>query len=147
MLSFKYITSQYWQVFDILFVSLQKQKDISIRKNIIIGAFALFAFLLLVFTCPNKQDHEEAITYVVSSLINEKIDEEETDALALLGSFYLTKFVGQFLDSRLRVNNYFLFSVGEVNYKGKTKNVSFGILNHVYTIDKEDIKKKISEDK
>lgn len=137
----------YWQVFDILFVSLQKQKDISMRKNIIIGAFALFAFLLLVFTCPNKQDHEEAITYVVSSLINEKIDEEETDALALLGSFYLTKFVGQFLDSRLRVNNYFLFSVGEVNYKGKTKNVSFGILNHVYTIDKEDIKKKISEDK
>lgn len=129
----------YWQVFDILFVSLQKQKDISMRKNIIIGAFALFAFLLLVFTCPNKQDHEEAITYVVSSLINEKIDEEETDALALLGSFYLTKFVGQFLDSRLRVNNYFLFSVGEVNYKGKTKNVSFGILNHVYTIDKEDI--------
>ncbi|WP_337559343.1 DUF4359 domain-containing protein [Prevotella sp.] len=117
------------------------------RKNIIIGAFALFAFLLLVFTCPNKQDHEEAITYVVSSLINEKIDEEETDALALLGSFYLTKFVGQFLDSRLRVNNYFLFSVGEVNYKGKTKNVSFGILNHVYTIDKEDIKKEISEDK
>lgn len=117
------------------------------RKNIIIGAFALFAFLLLVFTCLNKQDHEEAITYVVSSLINEKIDEEETDALALLGSFYLTKFVGQFLDSRLRVNNYFLFSVGEVNYKGKTKNVSFGILNHVYTIDKEDIKKEISEDK
>lgn len=40
------------------------------RKNIIIGAFALFAFLLLVFTCPNKQDHEEAITYVVSSLIS-----------------------------------------------------------------------------
>ena len=137
----------YWQVFDILFVSLQKQKDISMRKNIIIGAFALFAFLLLVFTCPNKQDHEEAITYVVSSLINEKIDEEETDALALLGSFYLTKFVGQFLDSRLRVNNYFLFSVGEVNYKGKTKNVSFGILNHVYTIDKEDIKKEISDGK
>lgn len=107
----------------------------------------MFAFLLLVFTCPNKQDHEEAITYVVSSLINEKIDEDETDALALFGSLYLTKFVEQFLESRLRVNNYFLFSVGEVNYKGKTQNVSFGILNHVYTIDKEDIKKKISEDK
>ena len=116
------------------------------KKIIIIGVCAAFVFLLLAFTCPNRQEHEEAITYTLSSFANEERDKDETNAFSWLGSLFVKKVAGVFIDSRLKVNDYILFSVGEMNYKGKTKTVSFGILNHVYTLDKEDIKNKVSED-
>lgn len=117
------------------------------KKKIIVILCSLFAFILLAFTCPNRNDHKEAIKYIVSCMVNEKLDEAgENDAFAFLGSLFMTKFLEEFLDARLKVNNYILFSVGEVNYKGDTKTVSFGILNHVFTLSKDDLKKNITEE-
>ena len=116
------------------------------KKKIIVTLCSLFAFILLASTCPNRNYHKEAITYLVSSMVNEKLDEAgENDGFSFLGSLFMTKFLEEFLDARLKVNNYILFSVGEVNYKGNTKTVSFGILNHVFTLTKDDLRKKITE--
>ena len=93
------------------------------KKIIIIGVCAAFVFLLLAFTCPNRQEHEEAITYTLSSFVNEEMDKDETNAFSWLGSLFVKKIAGVFIDSRLKVNDYILFSVGEMSYKGKTKTI------------------------
>ena len=58
---------------------------------------------------------------------------------------YVSKIIGEVLESRLKVNNYLIFSTGEINYKGEVKTISFGILNHVFTIGKEDVEKNLEE--
>jgi hypothetical protein len=50
------------------------------------------------------------------------------------------------LDQRLKVNNYLIFSTGITRFQGTTKRVSFGILNHVFTFDEDELKEAIHED-
>ena len=54
-----------------------------------------------------------------------------------------TGLAGIVLDNTLKVENHFVCSVGTITYDGKTKIVSFGILNHVFTADKEDFKQAL----
>lgn len=46
------------------------------KNKSIISLCAVFAFLVLIFTCPNKQAHGEAIRYMVSTVLNEKLDDD-----------------------------------------------------------------------
>ena len=116
------------------------------KKNIILALCLAVAFFVLAFTCPDKEAHSEAITYKVSIVVNEKIDNGENEnPLGFLGSMYVSKIIGEVLESRLKVNNYLIFSTGEINYKGEVKTISFGILNHVFTIGKEDVERNLEE--
>lgn len=110
--------------------------------------------LLLSSTCPDKKAHEEAITEVLSEVYDDMIDEnlDEKDAsnkivqgITKLGNMFMDKIVGTVLDSELKVDNYLICSVGSIRYDGKTRFVSFGILNNVYTFDKDDIKRYLKK--
>lgn len=70
--------------------------------------------------------------------------ESETDAgFVAFGSMLGTGLAGIVLDNTLKVENHFVCSVGTITYAGKTKIVSIGILNHVFTADKEDFKQAL----
>ena len=115
------------------------------KNKSIISLCAVFAFLVLIFTCPNKQAHGEAIRYMVSTVLNEKLDDDmESNPLGVLGTMFMSKVLDEVVDSRLKVNNYFIFSTGELNFKGKTRTVSFGILGNVYTMGENDLRKNIN---
>ena len=117
------------------------------KNKSIISLCAVFAFLVLIFTCPNKQAHGEAIRYMVSTVLNEKLDDDmESNPLGVLGTMFMSKVLDEVVDSRLKVNNYFIFSTGELNFKGKTRTVSFGILGNVYTMGENDLRKNINDE-
>ena len=62
------------------------------KNKSIISLCAVFAFLVLIFTCPNKQAHGEAIRYMVSSVLNEKLDDDmESNPFGVLGTMFMSK--------------------------------------------------------
>lgn len=125
-------------------------------KKIIAAVIIVGVVLLLAITCPDKTAHQEAIRDSISQAYNDKVNESmsEKDAsdqlvqgFAMLGNMFVDRIVESVLDTRLSVKNYVLFSVGTVYIDGDSKTVSFGILNNVFTYDKEDIKNLIDERK
>lgn len=104
---------------------------------------------ICVISCPDKEAHTEAIMENVNELIDEEITEEitgdEDKALALLASSFVSGISNLLIESRLSVDNHFLFSIGKVTFDGESKIVSIGILNHVFTDINDNIKEKIKE--
>lgn len=99
-----------------------------------------------VVTCPDKAAHSEALKDLVNTALTEELAEgvSESDAgFVAFGSMLGTGLAGIVLDNTLKVENHFVCSVGTITYDGKTKIVSIGILNHVFTADKEDFKQAL----
>ena len=119
-------------------------------KKIITISLFVIAIVLLVVSCPDKQDHINALKEVVTSVINDeasslinKDDEGNSNAWAnmssIVGSLLGSTVVTAVLENNVNVANYFVCSVGKMTYDGDVKTVSFGILGHVFTIDKKDV--------
>ncbi|MDO4172304.1 MAG: DUF4359 domain-containing protein [Prevotellaceae bacterium] len=102
---------------------------------------------LMVFTCPTKEEHKETIKANIVHAIESKVTEETSNdtefGLATLGTMFASSLVDYYLNSVLKVNNYLIFSTGELSIEGKKKSISFGILNHVFTITDEELKERI----
>ena len=117
-------------------------KKILITLLILLGVGAV-----AVVSCPDRQDHKDAIMAVVSGAINDELqtsNKDEQEVSAFLGSIGSTV-AGYLLDNRLTVNNYFVFSIGELkDLEGVDQKVSFGLFGHVFTGDKEHLKKAVS---
>lgn len=95
-----------------------------------------------VVTCPDKAAHSEALKDLVNTVLTEELAESDAGFVAF-GSMLGTGLAGIVLDNTLKVENHFVCSVGTITYAGKTKIVSIGILNHVFTADKEDFKQAL----
>lgn len=101
---------------------------------------------ICVVTCPDKEAHSEALKDLVNTALTEELAEgvSESDAgFVAFGSMLGTGLAGIVLDNTLKVENHFVCSMGTITYDGKTKIVSIGILNHVFTADKEDFKQAL----
>lgn len=97
-----------------------------------------------VVTCPDKASHSEALKDVLSTALTETISDSESDTgLIMLGSMIGTGIGGLVIDNMLKVDNYFVCSIGTMTFEGETKVVSVGVLNHVFTPGKEDLKRAI----
>ena len=117
--------------------------------------FLLFILIIVfisgfsVISCPDKEAHSEAIMENINELIDEEATKDVTNesekALALLASSLVSGISNLVIDSRLSVNNYFLFSVGKVTFDGESKIVSVGLLNHVFTDINDNLKKEIEK--
>ena len=97
------------------------------------------AMFTLAATCPAKQDHQEAVKEEVNKLLEKATDSD--DFFGAFGKMFTTSITSMAVDNLLDVHNYVLWSVGEVHYAGRTKKVSFGILNHVFTFDADDLER------
>lgn len=97
-----------------------------------------------VVTCPDKASHSEALKDVLNTALTETISDSESDTgLIMLGSMIGTGIGGLVIDNMLKVDNYFVCSIGTMTFEGETKVVSVGVLNHVFTPGKEDLKRAI----
>lgn len=104
----------------------------------------VIAFALTV-TCPTREQHCEAVAGEISAAIS-----QSSGASGFWGMFsnifasgVVNMAVSQFLD----VDNYYLFSIGTINIEGKSRAVSFGILNHVFTFDNDYIREALNEER
>jgi len=113
-------------------------------------------FATMVFTCPERQDHEAAIQEVTKAWVGDKVDENMGSVTGIGGVFgdlinkalkEMTGFGTDRVISRyLDVKNYVVCSVGSMNVgNGEEKMVSLGVFGHVFTFGKEDIEKAWSK--
>ena len=110
------------------------------RKTIVWCSVLIVLFISLVFTCPDKQKHVEALNSLTSSVINDQIP-EDSDGWEYLGAMLGNKIIGAVFDNNLYVDNYVLFSVGKMSFNGEDNTVSIGIFNHVFTKSREQVRK------
>ena len=109
-------------------------------------------FATMVFTCPSREAHEQAIQEVTKAWVDDKVDENLgaitgvggvfgdliNKALKQLTGFGTDKVISNYLD----VKNYVVCSVGRMSIgDNEEKMVSLGAFGHVFTFGKEDIEK------
>lgn len=130
----------------VFFRKFENQKYPTMKK-LLITLLVLFGLCAVaVISCPDRQDHKDAIMEVVSSAINDELQTSDKDAQELSAFFGSigSSVAGYLLDNRLTVKNYFVFSVGELkDLEGVDQKVSVGVFGHVFTGGKEQLKKAI----
>lgn len=103
---------------------------------------------LLIFTCPSADDHKRVLSDVVTSTINDAetsavtdtTDELTAKALQTFNDVFTKKIINGAIDNLVSVDNYFVGSVGKINIGGKSYIVSVGVLNHIFTLNKDQLK-------
>lgn len=118
-----------------------------LRNGCVVLLVALAAALVgLVATCPTADDHREAITKEINRVVEHAAEKSGGgDAWGMIGSMITKNIVGVVVDNMIEVDNYGVCSVGSITFKGKKKQVSFGILGHVFTFDADDIERALSK--
>jgi hypothetical protein len=102
----------------------------------------------LMVTCPDQAAHREAIKGVISEVVNTEMNKKSplgSLEIISIGTVFTMDLVEVYLKSNLMVKDHTFFSLGYVTYKDDFKIVSFGILNHVFTIDDETARQLIKE--
>ncbi len=119
---------------------------------LVAGLILAVLFGAMVFTCPDKQDHEQAIQQVARNWVDHKLqDKLETltgnegwgsylrDVISKLVADFTGKGTDYAISHYLEVKNYMVCSVGTISLGGKDKMVSLGIFGHVFTFDEQDL--------
>ena len=116
----------------------------------------LYTFLVIlglacvcVVTCPDKSAHSEALKELLNTVmteeLNKSVETEEDAGWAMFGSMIGTGLGGLMIDNMLKVDNYFVCSVGTMTFDGETKIVSVGLMNHVFTIPEDEAREAASD--
>ncbi len=112
----------------------------------LVGVACLLA--LLVFTCPSTNQHKETLSETIAETVTDAAqadsltdNDEINKVMQTIANNFTRKVVQTAVNNLLSVNNYVLFSVGKVHYANEQYVVSVGLLGHVFTVDKEDLKK------
>ena len=114
----------------------------------LIGIIALLVILLLmVFTNPAKEVHENAIRHEVTEAINNISATQGNDifeqGLNMISRIINQNIFDEALEQMLHYHNYGIFSTCTVGFDGRPHKVSFGFLGHVWTMNSDDIEKAI----
>lgn len=109
-------------------------------------AVVLFVFIagVCVVACPQKEMHVDALIKKINQVVDKELSadvvNEEDKALAFLASSFVSGLSELIIESKLSVDNYFLFSVGRITFDGESNVVSVGVLNHVFIDLSEEMK-------
>jgi hypothetical protein len=114
--------------------------------------FLFLLFLLAVIavtlmaTCPDKKAHHEALKDVASKVINaEMLNSKIDESMASIGRMLAINVVDAYLSSNLILGDHTFYNIGYISYNDDLRMISFGILNHVFTLDKETAKEMMKE--
>ena len=102
----------------------------------------------LIATCPDRNAHQEAIKSVVSEVINDEMGKQSnvlTTELASISTMLTIDLADSYLKTNLIIRDHTFYNIGYVSYTGELKMISFGILNHVFTLDKENAREMMKE--
>lgn len=124
------------------------------KKSIILYTTIMILALsaaLLIFTCPEREDHDVALRNAISEVYKSHISGSEDQSgamkyLSFMGSLILDHFADSFIKNHVTFNDYYLFSTSEAEFKGKERIIAFGILGKIYTFDEDDLEEAVSEE-
>jgi hypothetical protein len=121
------------------------------RKGCAFIIVALVALVVAMFvTCPSEAEHKAVLNREFSAAINEKFGIDKSDDIIgsifnMIGQSAVGLSSGFAINNIVTVDNYYIVSIGKMNYGGKERIVSVGVLNHVFAPDKDFILKMMKE--
>lgn len=106
--------------------------------------------LALIATCPSREQHCTTIKGVLSGVINAEMNQKASEnvlseAMASIGTALAINAVDAYVGNTLVLRDYTVCNVGMVSYEGELRPVSFGILNHVFTISEDDARQLLHD--
>ena len=115
-------------------------------KKLLAVIIILLVAVLMTMTVPDKQAHKEAMMKAINEFVEEEAVEVVGDnVLAKLGKSVVVKTIETALNSKLKVDNYYLFNTTHVRLKGEDQILSLGMFGHVFTFDKKMLREKLEE--
>jgi hypothetical protein len=115
-------------------------------KKYLLIIIVLLVAVLMVLTVPDKAKHKEAMMEAINEYVEEEaVDKLGDNVLARLGKGVIVKTVETALNSKLKIDNYYLFNKTYVRLDGEDQMLSLGMFGHVFTFDKEMIREKLEE--
>ena len=115
-------------------------------KKLLVIVIILLVAVLMTQTVPDKKAHKEAMMEAVKEYIAEEAEERYGDnVLTGIGKSVVVKTIEVVLNTKLKVDDYYLFNTTHVRLNGENKTLSLGILGKVITFDKEMLRKNLEE--
>jgi hypothetical protein len=107
-------------------------------KKLIGLAIFIGLIVFLYSSCPDKDDHTEALSDSVTEIISSQVPGMDAKTLSSIeGMDDILKWVG---NNMVDVDNYFVFSLGKMDLGGEEQVVSLGIGGHVFTFNDKIVK-------
>ena len=91
--------------------------------------------LIAVITNPSTEEHKQAVKSEVNQLVQNSVSESKSDMESigvLLGSSLAEKLV----ENSITRDNYILFSLTEISWKGESRNIGYGVFGNVFLSEK-----------
>ena len=103
---------------------------------------------LCAATCPKAEKHSSRIKEEFSEHLNRQFgggssDNEEDREMLKVSSFLGSGMMKMFIEDNLTVKNYGVFSIGYIEFRGKSNRVSVGVLGSVFTVPFEKVQKQL----
>ena len=115
-------------------------------KKYLLIIIVLLVAVLMVLTVPDKAKHKEAMMEAINEYVEEEaVDKLGDNVLARLGKGVIVKTIETALNSKLKIENYYLFNKTYVRLDGEDQMLSLGMFGHVFTFDKEMLREKLEE--
>ena len=116
------------------------------RWGLIIAVLAILGILVaMVLTCPKKEQHVNALMENLSYILSDTAGGD--DDIKILGARLGSAIAKPVVNTYLVVDDKILFSVGHFEYNGENNVVSVGAFGHVFTVSKEELKRRIEQNK
>lgn len=116
-------------------------------KKLLTLIIILLVAVLMTQTVPDKKAHKEAMMKAIKEYVDEKAEEKGfgNNILTKMGKAVVNKGIEVALNTKLKVNNYYLWNTTSVRMKGNDQLLSVGILGQVITFDKDMLKERLEK--
>ncbi|MGX7666064.1 DUF4359 domain-containing protein [Flavobacterium pedocola] len=107
------------------------------KQIILIGLGIILA--IAIFTNPNQEIHKEVVKSTITSYYQKSIEEDDTipkNGFSALGSLLGTSLINTLVENGVSSDNYLVFSITKIRYKGEEKSIGFGVFGNVFLSEK-----------
>lgn len=96
---------------------------------------------------PEKQLHSDQLTATLSSYLDERLSDQENSNKFVqnIGSTLGSMTIEKVVEKRMTITNCLLFNIAYVRWEDKNMAVSIGLFNHVFPLNKEEIRTTFNE--
>ena len=118
-------------------------------KKLLTIVIILLAAVLMTQTVPDKRAHKEAMMKAVKELVDEEAENRgfKDNGLTRIGKSIVNSAIETALNSKLKVDNYYLFNTTHIRQGDENKLLSVGIFGHVFTFDKKMLREALEKGK
>lgn len=116
-------------------------------KKLLTIVIILLIAVLMMQTVPDKRAHKEAMMKAVKELVDEEAENRgfKDNGLTRIGKSIVNSAIETALNSKLKVDNYYLFNTTHIRMGEENKLLSVGLFGHVFTFDKKMLREAIEK--